>query len=116
MQKIHGKEGIEMAVLDCSVIGCAYNEDRCCGKENIKVEGTNAKVNSQTCCSSFKERGCGCATNRVKDIDKEVQVACEAANCVFYADHKCKATHIGIAGGDACRSEETECASFRCNC
>ena len=27
-----------MTLLDCAVTGCAYNEDRCCCKGNIKVE------------------------------------------------------------------------------
>ena len=31
-----------MTLLDCAVTGCAYNEDRCCCKGNIKVEGSEA--------------------------------------------------------------------------
>ena len=104
-----------MTFLDCSVMGCAYNDDQCCTKENIKVEGTNAKEMSETCCSSFKEKGCGCATNVQKTAAKETDVMCEATHCIYNDDCKCSADHIGIAGGNACRCTETECASFCCN-
>lgn len=105
-----------MTFLDCSVTGCTYNEERCCMKENIKVEGTNAKENKETCCSSFKERGCGCGTNAVKKVSKEVDVSCEATHCIYNSNCKCNAEHIGISGGNACHCQETECASFSCNC
>ena len=104
-----------MTFLDCSVTGCAYNDDQCCTKENINVEGTNAKEMSETCCSSFKEKGCGCATNVQKTAAKETDVMCEATHCIYNDDCKCSADHIGIAGGNACRCTETECASFCCN-
>ncbi len=104
-----------MTFLDCSVTGCAYNDDQCCTKENIKVEGTNAREMSETCCSSFKEKGCGCATNVQKTSAKETDVMCEATHCIYNDDCKCSADHIGIAGGNACRCTETECASFCCD-
>ncbi len=105
-----------MTVLDCSVTGCAYNEDRCCKKENIKVIGLEARENSETSCSSFKELGCGCGSNMAKRNAKEVDVSCEATHCKFNSNEKCHAEHIGIAGGNACECEQTECASFDCNC
>ena len=46
-----------MTLLDCAVTGCAYNEDRCCCKGNIKVEGSEAVHQNETCCGSFVERG-----------------------------------------------------------
>ncbi len=103
-----------MTNLDCSVTGCFYNEDKCCMKENILVDGKDATENSETCCSSFKEKGCGCNTNTVKNSKKEVDVSCEATNCMFNDACKCQAEHIGIAGGNACNRNETECASFDC--
>ena len=39
-----------MTLLDCAVTGCAYNEDRCCCKGNIKVEGSEAVHQNETCC------------------------------------------------------------------
>lgn len=102
-----------MTFLDCSVTGCVYNEDRCCCKGDIKVEGSDAKRNEETCCGSFKERRGG-GSNAEGRISKLVDVACEACNCEFNEHKKCSAEHIGIAGGSACTCGETECASFCC--
>lgn len=107
-----------MTYLDCSVKGCSYNnQDGCCMKGDIRVEGREAKEPRSTCCGSFKERGCNepfC--NALKEPSKETEVACEAAHCRFNEDEKCRANHIGIAGNGACTCGETECASFECNC
>lgn len=103
-----------MTFLDCSVTGCAYNEDRCCCKGEICVEGRDAHRVDETCCRSFAERGENSARNAAKRISKEIDVTCEACNCVFNENKKCSADHIGIAGGNACTCGETECASFSC--
>ena len=103
-----------MTFLDCSVTGCVYNEDRCCCKGDIKVAGSEAKHNNETCCASFKERRGDSAGNVAKRISKVIDVTCEACTCVFNEERKCSAEHIGIAGGNACTCQETECASFRC--
>ena len=98
-----------MTLLDCAVTGCAYNEDRCCCKGNIKVEGSEAVHQNETCCGSFVERGeknCGC--NVKEHESKTIDVACEACNCTFNENKKCSADHIGIAGGNACSCGETE--------
>ncbi len=103
-----------MTKLDCSVTGCVYNEDRCCCKGDIIVEGSEAKENSGTCCGSFKEKGSSSASNAVKNMSKDIDVSCEACHCKYNENKKCAAEHIGIAGGNACTCAETECASFEC--
>jgi hypothetical protein len=66
---------------------------------------------------SFKDRGTnGAACNALKDVSKEIDVACEATHCRFNENEKCHADHIGISGAGACTCGETECASFECNC
>ena len=102
-----------MTFLDCSVTGCVYNTDRCCCRGEIRVEGDHARENRDTCCGSFRERK-SAGTNVAKRISKVVEVACGACECRFNEDKKCSAEHIGIAGGDACACEQTECASFCC--
>lgn len=102
-----------MTFLDCSVTGCTYNADHCCCKGEIQVEGQQAKRTEDTCCASFKERK-GNETNALKRVSKEIEVCCDACNCEFNEDKKCRAAHIGIAGGDACKCSETECANFCC--
>ena len=54
-----------MTKLDCNVVNCSYNEDNCCRREDIHVEGMKAKMPSETSCGSFAARGCGCATNKM---------------------------------------------------
>lgn len=103
-----------MTYLDCTVTGCVYNEDKCCCKGDIKVEGREAETTEQTCCGSFKERGEHSSRNVAKKISKSIDVACDACKCEFNEDRKCAAEHIGIAGSNACTCAETECASFCC--
>jgi len=103
-----------MTILDCSVTGCVYNADHCCHKGHIKVEGTEAERTEETSCGSFKERTEDGVVNAAGGNTKEIDVACDACRCVFNEEKKCSAEHIGIAGGNACRCSETECASFRC--
>ena len=66
-----------MAYLDCSVKSCTYNnEDGCCCKGDIQVEGREATEAQSTCCGSFKDRGTnGAACNALKDVSKEIDVA-----------------------------------------
>ena len=45
-----------MPDLSCAVTSCFYNKtDRCC-KENIQVEGADARVMNETSCGSFRPR------------------------------------------------------------
>lgn len=103
-----------MTHLDCSVVGCIYNTEKCCCKGDIIVEGKDAKENSGTCCGSFKERGSNASSNSTLNPSKEIDVSCEACHCRFNEEQKCAAEHIGIAGAKACTCGETECASFEC--
>ena len=108
-----GKENsVEKTYLDCYVTSCAYNANRCCSKGDIVVEGKHAKVNRETTCDSFRERKTESAKNSVNCNTKDVVIICEATNCRFNDSKNCKAEHISIAGGNACSSQETECASF----
>ena len=104
-----------MTVLDCSVVNCLYNQDDSCKRKDIMVEGHNAHVSSETSCGSFKSRGCGCsAQDSACNSKKDTEVACQAVECMFNRSAQCSAKHIGIAGGHADNSSETECGSFVC--
>jgi hypothetical protein len=104
-----------MTRLDCTVTGCMYNKEKCCCKDNIQVEGDHAKHSRDTCCSSFREQKEG-MSNCVNYPTKDTDVACKATDCTFNENCHCQAKHIGIAGGNACECQETECATFRCKC
>lgn len=102
-----------MTVLDCNVVNCSYNEDNSCKRQDIQVEGSNAKTPSETSCGSFAPRGCGCGVNTMGEAKKDTEVACEASECKFNENKKCSASHIGISGGHADSVRETECGSFQ---
>lgn len=102
-----------MPLLSCTARTCVYNKDEYCSKGDIVVDGKNATVSDETCCSSFKERrgdsvsnstGCGCKT---------IYVDCKACDCTFNCDEKCEAEEITITGASALKPEETECRSFQ---
>lgn len=103
-----------MTNLDCSVRNCTYNKDESCCREGIHVEGASAKVTEDTCCESFAEKKSNCCVCAVEDAKKPTDVSCSVESCIYNENCRCDAEHIGIAGRDACRCDETECASFRC--
>lgn len=103
-----------MTKLQCSAANCFYNEDKCCCKGDIMVEGKDAKNAWGTCCASFREKKNDSARNAVLKPDKNVEVDCHACNCVHNKDCKCEAEHIGIGGSHACQCGQTECMSFCC--
>ena len=103
---------MEKTYLDCYVTSCVYNENRCCGKGDIVVNGKDAKASSETICDSFKERKGGSPKNSANSLTKDIAIVCEAVNCRFNENRNCKAEHISIAGGNANSSKETACASF----
>ena len=103
-----------MTKLECSVDNCMYNEDRCCCKGDILVTGKDAKNTSETCCGSFHQRKDGGAQNAVGHKSETIDVDCEAVKCRFNEACKCSAERIGIVGGRAAKSCDTQCASFCC--
>lgn len=103
-----------MTKLDCSVNGCAYNDDNCCKLREIDVKGHEAKKSSETMCASFENKGCGCAKNSIDCVCKETEVHCDAVSCRFNQHFKCAAEHIGIADNCESKKHGTECASFAC--
>ena len=103
-----------MTRLDCNVVHCMYNADKKCSKNDILVEGSEASMPHETCCSSFREQGSNYSKNAVGEPKTSLEVHCKAVNCTFNDNQKCRADHIGINGVNACVVAETECASFRC--
>jgi len=59
---VEQKPGIKSSVGDpyketeikCIAEKCEYNKDKICGASNILVNGKNAEVPEETCCSTFK--------------------------------------------------------------
>jgi hypothetical protein len=102
-----------MTKLKCDACSCAYNNDYNCCIDSIQVGGRKATNKSSTCCDSFAEKS-GAMSNSNQRPNPEMVVGCEATNCVYNANHKCDASEICISGDHACKSRETECATFHC--
>lgn len=103
-----------MTKLECSVKNCIFNEEPYCCKGDIMVEGKNAKNTSETCCASFQERSNDSGKNAVGHKSENIDIDCEAVHCIHNEDCKCSANRIGIVGGNATESCDTQCASFHC--
>ncbi len=102
-----------MVVLECSVATCVHNEDNKCCKSAILVEGHDAVTTDLTRCDSFDKRHEG-VTNDCKCANPQVEIQCRAVNCVYNDNKYCKATVVGVVGHTATKSEQTECATFKC--
>ena len=101
-----------MTNLDCNVVGCSYNMNNSCRREDITVGGSEAHKASETVCRSFSPKGTNTLTNACGGAKKATKVACDAVNCKFNKAKMCSAEHIGIAGKNAVTNGETECGSF----
>ncbi len=108
----NGRKDFIMAQLDCSATNCYYNCNHGCSKGKITVGGSQACDCGDTCCESFKQ-GSESYSNSTKEACRSIDISCKATHCMYNKDEKCYAEHIGIAGGNAMESAETECASFR---
>lgn len=104
-----------MTKLDCNVTKCSYNEENCCRRNAIDVQGKDAHYSSETCCGSFSTKGCDdSCKNSIDGVYKETVVRCNAVECVYNKDKHCSANHIGITGRNADSEIETECETFAC--
>lgn len=102
-----------MTKLVCSVDTCTHNSDHYCCKGKIQVDGKQAEMPSSTCCASFDEKKGSHCRNSYETPDEKLEVACDAANCIYNKNQVCGASNIGIAGSGAKKMEQTECATFR---
>ena len=81
-----------MPDLSCAVTSCFYNKtDRCC-KENIQVEGADARVMNETSCGSFRpRRGDSFVNMEAGTPEAKTSVHCEAHECVHNDNCNCVA-------------------------
>jgi len=102
-----------MTNLECSVKNCIHNSDNRCCKQAIIVDGSNAKETYETCCGSFDQNKAGMFKNLFRTPETRLEIDCEAVNCVYNEDRRCKAEKIGITGDGASEATQTECATFK---
>ena len=104
-----------MTELKCTVQNCAYNENMLCARNDIKVEGCNAKTVNETCCGSFAPKGYGATNlNSCRNASPETKVRCEVKECAYHRNDLCHADSICVDGAHAAASGDTKCATFKC--
>lgn len=103
-----------MTKLNCSVTSCAYNDEKLCCLDNIKVEGTTADISDSTACASFEERRNSGYSNSYgsREPRYRLSIECMAEKCVYNRAFRCSADHIDVAGDGAKDFDETRCATF----
>ena len=103
-----------MAELKCGVQSCTYNQSKLCCKGDIMVGGRHADNCDDTCCESFAERreGHESFTSSLAHPSKVISIDCEAVNCIYNSNYRCRADHVDIRGGKANNSKETNCGTF----
>ena len=99
--------------LSCSAMSCIHNSDHCCCKNEISVDGKDAKDCCETCCATFSKRGEGTFQNSFETPNNALHIRCEAENCVYNQNKVCQADQIGITGGNANDAAQTACATFK---
>lgn len=102
-----------MPELKCGVVTCVHNKQNYCDLDAIEVVGDSAQVPEQTSCGSFVEKKGDQYSNSNKAATATSNVVCHACECTYNENRKCYAGKISVAGSDACRTEETECATFK---
>ncbi len=102
-----------MAELKCGVENCGYNQDRCCCKGDIMVGGQHACDCNDTCCESFSQRRGDSYTSSLLHPSRTISIDCEAGNCKYNSNYKCRADHVDIRGCGAADCKETQCATFK---
>lgn len=103
-----------MAELKCGVVTCVHNVKNYCELDSIEVIGSSAQISEQTSCGSFVERKGEQYGNTMKDdVSATSSIVCQAVECKYNDERKCYAGKISVMGSDACRTEETECATFK---
>lgn len=105
---------IFMPELKCSVQTCVHNCENQCKLGRVEVKGASASHVDETCCGSFAEgKGCSCSNGTGCGSGK-CEIDCKATQCMHNKGSRCDAREIHVEGRNACRSDETVCATFAC--
>lgn len=102
-----------MTNLNCDVKTCYYNDNKCCCRQEIDVEGAGALNADMTCCGSFRENNEASKNSCGTKACKETNIKCEVTNCLYNESHKCTAGTVDVTGTGAVNCGQTECATFK---
>lgn len=102
-----------MPKLRCSAEGCMSNTNQYCSRGEIQVSGQSAGTSQDTCCANFSE-GSGNARNAIDQATiQDMDIQCDAQNCMHNNSAKCHAESIDVSGYGACKCDDTCCSSFK---
>ena len=106
-----------MPELKCTVQTYTHNKNFYCDLEKIQVGGNTAKRAEETCCDSFEERKGDSYSNVSQNNASACScIDCKATDCMYNEECKCHAGKISVEGSNACKCDQTECATFKCGC
>ncbi len=105
-----------MPELKCTVQTCLHNKNFYCALDSIVVGGKQAKKAQETSCDSFEERKGNSYSNVTGEASAISNIDCKAEDCTYNKNCKCHAGKISVEGSNACHCDQTECATFKCNC
>ena len=103
--------------LECQVSSCQHYDGGLCCLPGIEVDGPAARDNSQTCCSSYQERGKSGGTASVSNsASADSSITCHAEHCAYNSNCKCGAecVCVGCCCNDVTSKSGTECCTFTC--
>ncbi len=103
-----------MPELRCTVQTCLHNKEFYCDLNAIQVGGSSARRSQETCCDSFEERKGDSYSDVTGEASPKSDIDCKAVECMYNDDCRCFAGKISVEGSNACRCEQTECATFNC--
>ena len=88
-----------MPKLKCEVGQCLYNSNHRCHRGSIDVEGPAARCKKDTACLSYVQKGninYDVEFAKLGEAEANTYVYCDAVNCVFEHDSRCRADKIEI--------------------
>ena len=104
-----------MPKIKCLVKKCTFNNKELCTRKNIDVESCDSLIKDETYCDSFVPKDESTAFYEFSTLDtrtdRNIDVYCNAVNCVYEKNQRCYADHIQIRNSNIKYKYDTEFAS-----
>lgn len=112
------KGGKQMPKLRCSAEKCLYNQEKFCARNRIHVQGSEALIEDETQCGTFKvnngEKVHLYKTEfaRLDGANEHLSINCDCYKCLYNSNDLCTKDFVKISGGSAITRQQTVCESF----
>jgi len=102
-----------VARIICGVDQCSHNKSGVCYSNFVSIEGSSAKTDCDTSCSSFLDKSIYAElTNNVISGGTCDSLDCKVKTCKHNNDFRCNLDSIKVDGANANYYTETSCYSF----